>query len=90
MSAVGFTETEFVNCPPLAQVKLVAPFAVKVVELPEQMAVLPVTDKPGRFNTVTVEVAEPVQVPALPLMVYTVVEAGVTFKVLVCAPESQV
>jgi len=45
---IGFTDSVFVVCPPACQVKLVAdPLAVKVVEFPEQIDVLPVMARVG-------------------------------------------
>ena len=49
-----------------------------------------VTVSTGNAFTDTVDVVEPVQVPALPLTVYTVVEEGFTLMVLVVAPVLQV
>ncbi len=57
-----------------------APFAVRAAEDPEQIAAL-FTVMEGLLTTVTVAVPVAVHVPALALMVYTVVDAGeaVTF-----------
>jgi len=49
-----------------------------------------VTVRTGRELTVTVEVADPVHVPALPVTVYIVVVAGLTLMVFVVAPVLQV
>ena len=48
-----------------------------------------VTVSTGTALTVTVEVAEPVQVPAVPVTEYTVVEEGLTLMVFVVAPVLQ-
>jgi hypothetical protein len=55
----------------------VAPFAVKVAELPEQM-VAEFTVIVGEGFTVTVRVLVPVQLPLAPVTVYTVVAEGET------------
>lgn len=59
--------------------------------LPTQIVVGDATGvSTGRVLTETVEVAEPVQVPADPVTVYAVVEDGLTLIVLVVAPVFQV
>ena len=74
---------------PVFQVYDAAPVAIKFTELPAQM-VAAFTATVGAGATVTVEVFTFVQPPVLvPVIVYTVVVAGVTTILLVVAPVFQ-
>ena len=73
----------------MLQLYEVAPLAVSVADWPEQMLAL-FTATVGLPLTVTVRVIEELQVPLLPVTVYTVVIDGLTLVEAVRAPVLQV